>query len=221
MEIVQELREFIRTPEKGPYKGHFLVAVKRYGNACLYKHRDYEDRRKVFGYYVFTLSDGHSSDNLPEEFQYCKTRSNAYDRFNKLITGPQKALGDPIDPGVIFSCKSRLLIEHREGDYCIAKLYAPKATRTAGYVLFKVMRSRLGYEKLPVIKNLKRHASLTGAMNALAIVKMQLVKDQLDADEFDALIKAHKERIEEHREYMKLLRSNKRLKITITPKKTE
>jgi hypothetical protein len=218
---MKELREFIRTPENGPYKGHFIVAVKRYGNVCLYKHRDYEDRRKVFGYYVFELSEGHSSDNLPESFQYCKTRSNAYDRFNKLITGPQKPLGDLIDPGVIFSNKSRLLIEHREGDYCIAKLYVPRATRTAGYVLFKVMRTRLGYEKLPATKKLKRYASLAGAMNALAIVKMQLVKEQQDADEFDALVKAHKERIEEHRECMKLLRSNKRLKITITPKKTE
>lgn len=216
MEIVQELRTLIRTPENGPYQGHFIQAVKRSGNVCIYKHRDYEDKRKVFGYYVFTLCDGHNSDNLPEKFGYWKSKQSAYNNLNRLV----EVSKEPIDLKVIPNMfeKNGLIweLKRRSRAYCVFSIRGISQRRSISYVYFKVKINKNKEEVPPSLKNLKQYHSFASASSLLKS-QMMVDKKKQEADNLNVeLIAALKERISDMQALLK--DAKKREKIALSKK---
>lgn len=204
MRILPELREFIRTPENSPYKGHFLVSYKRSGNICLYKHRHYEDRTKVYGYYLFELQEGNDSDNLPNDFKYYKSLIAARRKYKALTGGETEIKGISTIPQYFEEQinNKKFTQLKRIGNTCLYEVRYIRSGRVYEYHVFNIKLDKKGNERYPYFyhANINIIQSLNRAQVKFDIMVREIECYRAEREAEQAQIQLQMARIQEARE---------------------
>ncbi len=175
----------IKTDPLSPYKGHYLVAMKRSGDCCVYKHRDYENPDLFYGYYIFEIKEDTTPDNLPLNFKYYKSLLSLNKKYRQLTGGIVVPTGLKLPDIYEFKDANigRRLLK-RSGSICLYKTFWLKSKRLRDYHVFKVKIDRTGNEQYPawycvnahIVHKLDKAIDLFNEMARKEFIKEEKIK---------------------------------------------